>query len=114
MARRRLLQLQGTTRAERHAVTSQASDAVITCRGYILDYRQFSNMAVCFTIEIPPARLADLRSRLAALEVDLQPPTAEEQAVAESPSTEDVPASLRITFIHNEPDLRIEIPAIPG
>lgn len=114
MARRRLIQLQGSTRAERHAVTSQASDAVLACRGYILDYHQFSNLAVCFTIEIPAARLVDLRSQLAALEIALQPATEEEAALASSTSPEDIPASLRITFIHNEPDLRIEIPAIPG
>lgn len=113
MARRRLLPIQGSTRAERHAVTAQASDAVIACRGYILDYNQFSNMAVCFTIEIPPARLADLRDRLAALDIDLKPPAPEEQALA-ADAPEEVAASLRITFIHNEPDLRIEIPAIPG
>lgn len=114
MARRRLIQLQGSTRAERHAVTSQASDAILACRGYILDYNQFSNLAVCFTIEIPPARLADLRTRLAALEVSLQPASAEETALSGSASTEEIAASLRITFIHNEPDLRLEIPAIPG
>ncbi len=115
MARPRLLQIQGTTCAERHAVTSQASDAVIACRGYILDYHQFSNMAVCFTIEIPPTRLAELRDRLSALEVDLKPPTAEEQALtAADAAPDEVAASLRIAFLHNEPDLRIEIPAIPG
>lgn len=112
MARRRLLQIQGITRAERHAVISQASDAVIACRGYILDYHQFSNLAVCFTIEIPPAKLADLRTHLAEMGVDLQPPSPEELTL--TAAAEEVAASLRIAFIHNEPDLRIEIPAIPG
>jgi len=115
MARPRLLQIQGSTRAERLAVTAQASEAVIACRGYILDYHQFSNMAVCFTIEIPPARLTELRAQLAALEIDLKPPAPEEQALLSAAAAPDeVAASLRIAFIHNEPDLRIEIPAIPG
>jgi hypothetical protein len=69
-------------------------------------------MAVCFTIEIPSARLADLRIHLAELEIDLQPPSPEELTL--STATGEVAASLRIAFIHNEPDLRIEVPAIPG
>lgn len=109
-----IIRLQGKTRAERHAVTSGASDAILAAGGYVLDYNQFSNLAVCFTLELPPAGFARLRAALAALDVNLPPPEPEELALAQLPARTEVPGSLRIDFEHNEPDLRIPIPAVPG
>ena len=109
-----IIRLQGKTRAERHAVTSAASDAIGAAGGYVLDYHQFSNLAVNFTLELPPAGFARLRQALGEIGVVLAPPSAEERAVGAGPVDQDVPGSLRIDFEHNEPDLRIPIPAVPG
>jgi hypothetical protein len=109
------VRLQGKTRANRHRVTAGASDAVGEAGGYILDYQQFSNLAVCFTIELPPAGFAPLRQRLTELGVVLEAPTEVEMAAATSPSLEcDVRGTLRLEFQQEEPDLRIPIPAVPG
>jgi hypothetical protein len=106
--------LEGKTREDRHSVTTAASDAVGASGGYVLDYKQFSNLAVCFTIELPPDGFAKLRQKLTDLNVTLEPPSEDELALVEKTAEEDVPGSLRITFIHKEPDLRIPIPAVPG
>jgi len=108
------IRLRGKTGEERHGVTAAASDAVLAAGGHILDYNQFSNLAVCFTIELPPAGIAPLRQQLTALGVELEAPSAEELALAKSHGAGEVAGSLRLDFQHHEPDLRIQIPAVPG
>jgi len=95
-------------------VTAAASDAVGEAGGYVLDYKQFSNLAVCFTIELPPAGFAKLRKKLTDLGVILETATNEEMGLIDGSTREDIPGSLRIDFQHQEPDLRIPIAAVPG
>ena len=109
-----IVRLQGKTREERHAVTSAASDAIVAAGGYVLDYNQFSNLAVCFTLELPPAGFNRLRQALGEIGVILPPPSAEELAAGAGQAGLEVAGSLRIDFEHKEPDLRIPIPAVPG
>ena len=109
-----IIMLQGKTREDRHSVTMAASDAVSSSGGYILDYNQFSNLAVCFTIELPPDGFAKLRQKLVDLNVTLESPSKEELALGKETRELDIPGSMRITFIHQEPDMRIPIPAVPG
>jgi hypothetical protein len=60
-----------------------------------------------------------LRSALGALELRLSDES--ERALADFNRAEpaasagsDVLGTLQITFVHDEPDLRIEVPAVPG
>ena len=53
-----MIQICGKTREDRHRITSAAADAVGEARGYVLDFRQFSNLAVVFTLELPASRPA--------------------------------------------------------
>ena len=109
-----ILRIEGKTREDRYSIQDAASDVVRAAGGYILDYKQFSNLAVCYTIELPSGGFAKLRQKLTDLHVILEPATAEELAVDGRSPQDDIPGSLRITFIHQEPDLRIPIPAVPG
>jgi hypothetical protein len=109
------IQLQGKTGKERHEITAAASDAVVAAGGYILDYNQFSNKAVCFTLELPSAGFAKLRMLLEQLGVDVISATSNEATfLSKAASDEMIPGSLRIDFYHNEPELRLTIPAVPG
>jgi hypothetical protein len=109
-----IVQLQGVTYEDRHAMTSAASDAVSVAGGYILDFRQFSNLAVVFTIELPPSGYARLRDMLTNCGIRMSLPSRQEIDLARSSSTGAVAGSLRLDFHHDEPDLRIPIPAVPG
>ncbi len=80
----------------------------------MLDFKQFSNLAICLTIELPPAGFIKLRKKLADLKVTMDQPTKEEISLADLPEDREISCSLRIAFIHEEPDLRIQIPAVPG
>jgi hypothetical protein len=109
-----IVSIQGKTHENRHSVTSAASDAVGEAGGYVLDYKQFPNLAICFTIELPATGFAKLRNKLAELKVILEPPIDEEIALGDETEELDITGSLRIAFLHEEPDLRVPIPAVPG
>lgn len=108
------IRLQGRTQGARHAAIADASNAIVAAGGYVLDYRQFSNHAVVFTLELPPVGFARLRHALAGAGMILDPPGADEAALAASLSEAPAPGTLRLEFTHDEPDLRIPIPAVPG
>src|SRR4051812_48984841 len=107
-----VVRLQGKTKQERRGITSAAGDAVGVVGGYILDYRQFSNLAVVFTIELPACGFRELREKLEALGVILDPPTDDEAALGTKPEAKEIMGSLRLDFEHQEPDLRIPVPAV--
>jgi hypothetical protein len=109
-----IVSIQGKTYEDRHSVTSAASEAVGEAGGYVLDYKQFSNLAICFTIELPTTGFAKLRKQLVELKVVPEPPTGGEIALGEETEELDITGSLRIAFLHEEPDLRVPIPAVPG
>ena len=109
-----VFRIHGKTREERHGITSAASDAVSEAGGYILDFKQFSNLAVVFTVELPLDGFGRLREKLSGLGVILEPPSSEERALSAVQSPHQVTGSLRLDFQHQEPDMRIPIPAVPG
>ena len=109
-----VVRIHGKTLQERLGITAAASDAVGEAGGYILDFKQFSNLAVVFTIELPPSGFAKLRDKLAGLGVILEQPSNDERAFLDAAVSGQIPGSLRLDFQHEEPDLRIPIPAVPG
>jgi len=93
--------------------------AITASGAWVVDVNLFSNVSVCFNFEVPSSRVEQLRDALAA--TDLHFTKESEGSLASLPDRDharsqavDVTGSLQITFIHNEPDLRIEVPRIPG
>ena len=111
----RVLRINGTTKSNRNEVISRARNAITGSGGWILDAKLFSNVSINLSFEIPASRIESLRDALALIDLHLSTSSFEsfEQCRANETSG-DVAGSLQITFIHNEPDLRIEVPAIPG
>jgi hypothetical protein len=111
------LRINAVTRADRNEVIERVRQAMIDSGAWVLDVKQFSNVSMCFQFEIPIAQTNKFREALIEAELQL----AEESnaffssARSHSESDEsDIAGTLQITFIHNEPDLRIKVPAIPG
>ena len=116
------LRLNGITRRDRHEMISRAKEAILQGGGFIVDFHLFSNLSICLNFELPAGRIRDLAAALRVADLGL---TAEsgalladccaraEQLQAEVGASE-VTGTLEITFIHNEPDLRIVVPPIPG
>ena len=108
------MMIQGSTREDRHRVTSGAALAVGDSGGCVLDFKQFSNLAICLTIELSPAGFIKLRRKLTDLKVTMDQPGEKELSLAEAREDLEISCTLKISFVHEEPDLRIQIPAVPG
>ena len=115
--RPRIIMLTGVTHANRHQVTADINDAVVSSGGWVTDHTFFSNIATNFRMMLAPEGLARFRSLVikAGVHLDDESEAALTDLIAKEKGLPDeLPASLNVTFIHNEPDLRREVPAVPG
>lgn len=116
------LRLNGITRRDRREMISRVKEAILQGGGFIVDFHMFSNRSICLNIEISTGKICDLSAALKRTELWLTEESQElladyckqaEQLSVEAKASE-VAGTLEITFIHDEPDLRIEVPPIPG
>ena len=100
---------------------SRAEEALQEC-GSILDFHLFSNRSICLNFELTVGKINKLHGLLHEAGLKLSEETERllencrrglEQLDWKSRASE-VRGTLEITFIHDEPDLRIEVPPIPG
>ena len=86
--------------------------------GWITDFHHFSNHSVCINFEIAARDVRALASALASIKLLLSDESADALAryreVAPPVGADEVAGTLQVSFIHDEPDLRIEVPPIPG
>lgn len=110
---KRILMLAAVTKTNRHAVMAIVNDAVMALGGWIAGHELYGNMVTVFKFDLAPKVLPALAERLDATEIRLD--AASRAAIAEAGETAaEVPCSLNVTFIHDEPDMRREVPAVPG
>ena len=89
---------------------------------WVVDVKLFSNVSVCFSFEVPGSHVEQLREALATTGLHLTNDSVDSLVSLldpDAPDTDgsqgrDIAGTLQITIIHNEPDLRIEVPQIPG
>jgi hypothetical protein len=107
------LMLSATTHRERNSAIAFAFECIHEFGGWIDDLYNFSNIMTNVRFSIPNDKMIEFSSALrkAGLNVDLN--TTESLATSLSPKTERL-GSLQITFVHNEPDLKSNVLAIPG
>jgi len=109
--------LSGFTGVDRHLAMTQVNDAVLESGGWVESHTLLSNMATVFVLEISAEGLKAFVERLAIIGVRLDAASLVDAmsalARAGDPAVER-PVSLNLTFIHDEPDLRREVPAVPG
>ena len=112
------LRINAVTRADRHQTIPLLRDAVSASGGWITDFHLFSNTSICINFEIPLRHAPRLRDSLKRLDLRLTTESEDElnslSLRAEHAVDEEIPGTLQVTFVHNEPDLRIEVPPIPG
>jgi len=105
------VRLEGYTRAERHAMTVAAADA-IDVYGWLTDFKQFSSIAIVLHFEISPQHLGDLATSIRSLDVTFTGPSGRwlDEIGNRGPSEADEPmqGSLVIHFIQTE--ARVEAP----
>jgi hypothetical protein len=111
------LRINAVTKEDRSEMISRVKEAMSTSGAWVLDVKQFSNVSICFNFEFPGRNAARLRDALTSTGLRL---TEESDNSISSVSDliasdgADISGTLQITFVHNEPDMRIKVPAIPG
>ena len=110
-----VLRLNAVTKGSRDETIGQVKELMSACGAWIISVTSFSNMSICFNFEITGSSIPQLREALAKTEFQSSTETLNElESVALRNLTNDVAGSLQVTLIHNEPDLKIPVPAIPG
>lgn len=110
------LMLSAVTWANRHDAMAGINDAVLAAGGWIEGHTLFSNIATTFRIELPEGRIPALAEALETLGILLDDESRDRLAALRPPPDKGAERalSLSVTFIHNEPDLRREVPMVPG
>jgi hypothetical protein len=104
-----------STHSDRNAITTQVKEALVASGGWVVDFHHFSNLSLCINFEIESQHLPQLHKALTALDVRLSNEScAQLLSLQDRPGERDVRGTLQITFIHDEPDLRRNVPPIPG
>lgn len=118
----KFLQLRGVTAVNRHEMIARVRDAILDGGGYITDFHLFSNAAICINFEVSAGNVGGFYTSLVGTGLgldresrDLLADCGRQSAVlGEKAGAADVMGTLNIAFIHDEPDLRIEVLPIPG
>ena len=107
-----LRQLRGFTRVERLRSVGLVRDAIVGSNGWVTEFHEFSNLSICIEFELPAAALPGLAAALAAVEVRLS--SGSEEMLQGVEGGEPVQCTLQVLFIHDEPDMRRTVLAVPG
>ena len=115
------MQLTGSTIADRNAVTWAIKEAMGDSGAVLTDARMFSNMSTVFTFELRAEDVARFGVTLARTELRLSDASlavldalvARVKTGALEPARE-LAGTLNVTFVHHDPDLSIDVPAVPG
>jgi hypothetical protein len=93
------------------------NDRVLAAGGWVSGHTLFSNIATTFQIVLPPDRIGAFAHAVhdAGVQLDAAGLKTIDDLPTESvgPDSESQ-LSLNVTFVHDEPDLRREVPAVPG
>ncbi len=116
MGTRQFLQLSGFTKADRIQMTDRVSEAINQAGAWIIDFHLYSNLLICINFEVSIGNLVKLATLLQTTGLHLSQESLEQLIPANDPNLNDaeLAGTLQITFIHNQPDLRREVPAVPG
>jgi hypothetical protein len=106
--------LEAFASGDRDAAIASIRDAV-GAAGWLLDARPFSGLVMCFQLELRAESAAAFLANLRAAEVRLSAASEQElRAGAAAASGGDVPIVLAVRFRAGDPDLRHEVPSVPG
>lgn len=106
-----IVMLSAVTRVERKAATSFVFDTVNRLGGWIDDVHMYSNLMNTIRLTLPAGAFADLLKALEEGAIAVDPP--EGLGDIGDPAAERM-ATLQLTFIHDEPDLKRAVSAVPG
>jgi len=110
----KILRLQAIARGDRNAATFLVSEAFNEAGASIVDVHFFSGVRTVLTFEVAPDRVRALEEALVRAGLELDAPSAAVVASAANAHDVELEGTLSITFAEGDPDLKREVPAVPG
>lgn len=118
----RFLRLNAITRAPRGEVLLALDEALSRAGTWVLQHNLYSNISVALVVTLEAGSLPELARELGALPLSLyqESRAALEQASAaaaelpEAQREQELHATIEVLFVHDDPDLRHEVPSVPG
>ncbi len=107
--------ISGFTKHNRHQVTTDVTNAILGTGGWVIHHTLFSNIAITIQFELPARGFDAFQRRIAEAGVHLDAESTDRISQATAPEgsrARDIVTTLNITFLHDEPDLRREVPAV--
>lgn len=121
MSHPKTLRLAAIAGGARSAATDRVNDAFSEAGVWITDVHFFSGLQTVFCFEASPARLPSLQGALQRAGISLDEASlaalaaaSQGELAAASPEADEVPGTLAVTFVQGDPDLRHEVPSVPG
>ncbi|MDR3436231.1 hypothetical protein [Telmatospirillum sp.] len=101
-----MLLLEASTRRDFHVAVSDAADAIAMAGGWVISHQFYSRTLAVIAFQIPAEALSSFGEALSNVEIKLHQPIPE---IAKQ--SDEIPASLAITFVQDGPDFRRDVPA---
>ncbi|MEG4343152.1 hypothetical protein QUB70_07640 [Microcoleus sp. A003_D6] len=116
MFKQQFVRLDGFTKAERIQMTAHVSEAINQAGAWITDFHLYSNILICINFQVPIANLDRLAATLQETGLHLSQESIDQLMPANDSTLKEkeLLGTLQITFVHNEPDLLRDVPAVPG
>lgn len=108
-----LLRLNAVARGDRDETTARVRDAFGGAGAWIVDVHFFSGVQTTFAFEIRSECVVSLERALRVAGLVFDEPSLEALRRVRS-AGQDLQGTLAVTFAHGDPDLKHEVPAVPG
>ncbi|PKR54760.1 hypothetical protein [Thalassospira marina] len=114
--RRQHLAFQAITSKDRHLVGRQIQDALTLAGGWVDDARFYSNKMTTIRFTLIGRDVAVFLGKLQEDGLKVEEVSRPGNAISAAAGAGDaeISGSIQITFLHDEPDLKQVIPAVPG
>lgn len=114
------LRLEAVTHGDRLTVTEALRSAIDDAGGWVVRFQRFSNRALTLMFEVDAEDIPSLCDAITAvheLRVDAESQARmalAKQYAAELQGDQELTGSMFVTFVHDEPELKIDVPKVPG
>ncbi|TDL76096.1 hypothetical protein [Peribacillus frigoritolerans] len=115
----RTIRLKGFTKENRHEMIDYTVRSISNCSGWVTNHTMYSNKIIVINFEIEVKGVKDLLSLLNSNGISLFDESIKiakdfPENLVEANKDKEIMGSVNITFINDEPDIRIPVPPIPG
>ncbi|MFD2611557.1 hypothetical protein [Paenibacillus gansuensis] len=112
-----IIRINTVAKYDRHDAIDDAKSVIVSSGGWSTDFRMFSNNSICLQFEIEPTDAVHLYPSILQTRLILMDESREAlEELSKFLQTghpgmnRDIRGTLQVTFIHDEPDLIIEVP----